>query len=323
MTSILVTGGAGYIGSHTAKALAESGYRPVVLDNLFRGHRSAVRYGPFVEADIRDSEAVRQTIRDHKIEAIVHFAALAYVGESVEQPGLYFSNNVEGFRTVLQMAAEEGVGKVVFSSSCTTYGNPDRVPIDESCPQSAVSPYGDTKLIGEGLLRWFEDAYGIRSVALRYFNAAGADPDGELGEDHDPETHLIPNAILAAMGRKPTLSLFGADYPTRDGTNERDYVHVADLASAHVASLQYLHDGGSSTAMNLGSETGSTVREVIAMVEAVSGQTVPVVEGPRRPGDAVALYASANMARSVLGWHPKHSDLKTICETAWQWHSGR
>lgn len=316
-----MTGGAGYIGSHTAKALAAEGFQPIVFDNLFRGHRWAVKYGPFVQGDIRDAEAIRAVLREHRIESIIHFAALAYVGESVEQPGLYFSNNVEGLRTVLQVASEEGVDKVVFSSSCTTYGNPERVPIDENFPQSAVSPYGDTKLIGEHLLRWFEDSSGIRSVALRYFNASGADPDGELGEDHDPETHLIPNAILAAMGRNPSLSLFGTDYPTRDGTNIRDYVHVSDLASAHVASLRHLMDRGASSAFNLGSETGSSVREVISMVESVSGKVVPVVEGPRRAGDAIALYASAKKAKSDLGWDPVHSDLRTICETAWRWHT--
>lgn len=323
MSSILVTGGAGYIGSHTSKALSARGFQPIAFDNMFRGNRWAVKYGPLVEADIRDADAVRSAIQDHKIEAIVHFAALAYVGESVQDPGGYFSNNVEGLRNVLQVAAEEGVNKVVFSSSCATYGNPDSVPIKEDSKQSPVSPYGDTKLIGEHLLKWFGEGHGTKSVALRYFNASGADPDGELGEDHDPETHLIPAAILAAMGRRDPLDLYGTDYPTRDGTAERDYVHVSDLASAHVQAVKYLLDGGDSTALNLGSGTGNTVREVLATIESVSGKPVPYTEGPRRAGDAVALYASAEMAQELLGWKPAHSDLRHICATAWQWHSRR
>ncbi len=321
MRAVLVTGGAGYIGSHTAKALAAVGFEPVVLDNLFRGHRWAVQFGPFVESDIKDTETVRAVIRDHGVEAIVHFAALAYVGESVQKPGLYYSNNVEGLRSILDAAAAEGVDKVVFSSSCATYGDPERIPVDEGCRQSPVSPYGDTKLIGEQMLRWFDNGYGIRSAALRYFNAAGDDPDGMVGEDHDPETHLIPSAILAALGRRPPLDLFGTDYPTRDGTAERDYVHVCDLARAHVQAVRYLTDGGKTTALNLGSGTGSTVREVIAMVEAVSGLPVPLVEKPRRAGDATALFAAAGLAREVLDWRTEQSDLRYICETAWRWHS--
>lgn len=323
MSSILVTGGAGYIGSHTSKALAASGFTPVAFDNMFRGNRWAVKYGPLVEADIRDAEAVRSAIREHKIEAIIHFAALAYVGESVQDPGGYFSNNVEGLRNVLQVASEEGLDKVVFSSSCATYGNPDSVPIKEDSRQDPVSPYGDTKLIGERILKWFDEGRGIRSVSLRYFNASGADPDGELGEDHDPETHLIPVAILAAMGKRGALDLYGTDYPTRDGTAERDYIHVADLASAHVKAVQYLMNGGATTALNLGSGTGYTVREVLAMIEEVSGKPVPFEEKPRRAGDAIALYASADMARDLLGWEAVHSDLRHICATAWQWHSTR
>jgi|SRR5579862_6068781 len=323
MTSVLVTGGAGYIGSHTAKALKASGFEPIVLDNLFRGHRWAVQFGPLVEADIRDTAAVREAIRTHKVQAIIHFAALAYVGESVTHPGLYFSNNVEGLRSVLDAAAAEHVGSVVFSSSCATYGDPERVPVDEDCRQSPVSPYGETKLIGEHLLRWFEGACGIRSASLRYFNASGDDPDGQLGEDHDPETHLIPSAIFAALGRRPPLDLYGTDYPTRDGTAERDYVHVCDLASAHVKALKYLLEGGQSVALNLGSGHGSTVREVIAMIEAVSGRPVPHVDKPRRAGDAIALFAAADKALSVLDWQTGQSDLRTICETAWRWHSSR
>jgi len=320
---VLVTGGAGYIGSHTAKALAAAGYEPVVLDSLFRGHRWAVMYGPLVEADIRNEEAVRAAIREYKARAIVHFAALAYVGESVGQPGLYFSNNVEGLRSVLDAATKEGVENIVFSSSCATYGDPERVPVDEACRQNPVSPYGDTKLIGEHLLRWFAMGRPLRSVALRYFNASGCDPDGQLGEDHDPETHLIPSAILAALGRRGPLDLYGTDYPTRDGTAERDYVHVCDLASAHVRAVAYLIGGGKSTALNLGSETGATVREVLRMVEEVSGRKVPVIERARRPGDAIALRACAKLAHSTLDWKPELSDLRTICETAWRWYCRR
>lgn len=323
MISILVTGGAGYIGSHTCKALAASGYQPVAFDSMFRGNRWAVKFGPLVEADIRDAEAVRAAIRGHQVEAIIHFAALAYVGESVQDPGSYFSVNVEGLRNVLQVAAEEGVDKVVFSSSCATYGNPESVPIREDAQQAPVSPYGDTKLIGERLLRWFGEGHGVRSVALRYFNASGADPDGELGEEHDPETHLIPAAMFAAMGKRDPLELYGTDYPTPDGTAIRDYIHVADLASAHVKAVQYLIGGGGSTALNLGSGRGYSVREVLAMIEQVSGKLVPYVEKARRAGDAIALYASADMARELLGWEPIHSDLRHICETAWRWHSSR
>jgi len=318
---VLVTGGAGYIGSHTAKALAAAGHEPVVLDNLFRGHRWAVKYGPFVEADIRDELAVRTALREHKIESIIHFAALAYVGESVEQPGLYFSNNVEGLRSVLDAAMKEGVANIVFSSSCATYGDPERVPVDEECRQRPVSPYGDTKLVGEHLLKWFEMSGPIGSVALRYFNASGCDPDGEIGEDHDPETHLIPSAMLAAQGRRGPLELYGTDYPTRDGTAERDYIHVSDLAAAHVLAVGYLAGGGKSTALNLGSEKGATVREVLQAVEEVSARKVPYVERPRRAGDAIALRASAKLAHETLGWKPVMSDLRTICETAWNWYS--
>ncbi len=323
MSSILVTGGAGYIGSHTCKALLSNGFTPIAFDNMFRGNRWAVKYGPLIEADIRDGEAVRAAIREHKVEAIIHFAALAYVGESVQDPGGYFSNNVDGLRSVVQVAAEEGVDKVVFSSSCATYGNPESVPIKEDSKQDPVSPYGDTKLIGERLLKWFGEGCGTRSVALRYFNASGADPDGELGEEHDPETHLIPAAILAAMGRRGSMDLYGTDYPTRDGTAERDYVHVADLASAHVKSVQYLLDGGQSAAVNLGSGTGNTVREVLSMIESVGGQAVPYIEKPRRAGDAIALYAAADLARTLLNWEANHSDLQNICETAWRWHASR
>lgn len=323
MTSILVTGGAGYIGSHTCKALALAGFRPIAFDNLSRGNRWAVRYGPLVEGDIRNLEKVRSAIQDYRIEGIVHFAALAYVGESVHDPASYYSNNVEGLRTVLEVAAAEGVSKVVFSSSCATYGNPGSVPIVEESPLNPVSPYGDTKWIGERLLHWFEQAYGTRHFALRYFNAAGADPDGELGECHDPETHLIPSAILAALGKRDALELFGLDYPTRDGTAERDYVHVADLADAHVLALESLLSGADSAALNLGSGIGHTVREVLASIERISGMTVPVMERPRRAGDAIALYASASKANSMLGWTPKRSDLNEICTTAWKWHSNR
>ena len=317
--AVLVTGGAGYIGSHTAKALKQAGFLPVTLDNLSRGHRDAAAFGPFVGADAGDEASVRSAIREWDAQAVLHFAAFAYVDESVRNPGLYFRNNVAEMERLLSAATAEGIGKFVFSSSCTVYGLPDRAPVDEEFPLRALSPYGETKLIGERMLHWFGGATGLKHVALRYFNASGADPEGELGERHEPETHLIPNVIRAALGTGPALKVFGTDYATPDGTAIRDYVHVSDLADAHVKAVQYLLDGGESIAANLGSEIGHSVLSVIGEVARLTGRDVPHTLEPRRPGDAESLFASAARAKSVLGWTPSRSDLTTICRTAVDW----
>jgi UDP-glucose-4-epimerase GalE len=318
--AILVTGGAGYIGSHTCKALARSGYTPVTLDNLIYGHPWAVKWGPLVEGDLADGDLLRQVMHDHRIAAVVHFAAYAYVGESVREPEKYFRNNVANTLNLLEAMRATDVGSIVFSSTCATYGVPQRVPISEDAPQRPVNPYGESKLFVERALHWLGGAHGLHWAALRYFNAAGADPDGELGEDHDPETHLIPLVIEAALGRRPHIEVYGTDYATPDGTAIRDYIHVTDLAEAHVLALGELLGGRDSLALNLGTGQGHSVRDVIRTVETVSGLAVPVREGPRRPGDPPALVADASLARQVLGWTPQHSSLDTIAHTAFAWH---
>ncbi len=322
-TPDLVTGGAGNIGRHTCKAQAHAGFTPVTLDSLVYGHRSAVRWGPFVEGDLADEALVGRVLREHRIEAVVHFAAFAYVGESMQQPARYFHNNVGNTICLLNAMQDTGVERIVFSSTCATYGVPDSTPIDERHPQRPVNPYGESKLMVERMLQWFANAEHLRYVALRYFNAAGADLDGEIGEAHDPETHLIPLAIEAAQGRRPAVSIFGTDYDTPDGTAIRDYIHVADLARAHVAALQYLRADGDSTAVNLGTGNGHSVRDVIEMIETVGGVPVPYVEQPRRAGDPPALVAASGKAGEVLGWTPQCSDLRTIIATAWDWHASQ
>lgn len=319
-TSILVTGGAGYIGSHTCKALASAGFRPITFDNLMCGNRWAVRWGPFVHGDLSDRSFVEEVIRRHKIEAVIHFAAYAYVGESMQDPGKYFQNNVVNTANLLQALKATGVGQVVFSSTCATYGVPDRIPIREDHATKPVNPYGESKLFIERALHWYGVSHGLRSVSLRYFNAAGADPHGEIGESHDPETHLIPLVIQTALGDHPYIEIFGTDYPTADGTAIRDYIHVTDLAEAHVQSLMYLLNGGESTTLNLGTGRGHSVREVIAAVEEVSGSSLPVIEAARRPGDPPILVADATKSGKVLHWSPHLSTLERIVETAWQWH---
>lgn len=314
--AILVTGGAGYIGSHTCKALAAEGFTPVVLDNFVVGHRDAVRWGPCIEGDILDTATVADAIKTHKVEAVIHFAAFAYVGESVLEPAKYYRNNVAGTLSLLDACRSEGVDTVVFSSSCATYGIPDTLPIAETTPQRPINPYGRTKLIVEQVLADYANAYGSRYAALRYFNAAGADPDGELGERHDPETHLVPLTILATAGRGEALDVFGDDYDTPDGTCIRDYVHVTDLARAHVLALRHLLGGGDSLAVNLGSGNGISIREVIAAVERVTGRQVPHVMRPRRPGDPPALYADPHLAKERLGFVTELSDIDTIVRTA-------
>ena len=320
--NVLVTGGAGYIGSHACKALAEAGYAPVTIDNLVYGHPTAVRWGPLVRGDIGDGALVRRVLREHRIKAVMHFAAYAYVGESMQEPGKYFENNFCNSVTLLEAMRVEGVNVLVFSSTCATYGNPRTLPIGEDHPQQPVNPYGESKLFVERMLARFGAAHGLRYAALRYFNAAGADADGELGEAHDPETHLIPLVIGAAQGRRPRVSIFGTDYPTRDGTAVRDYVHVTDLASAHVTALRRLQAGSECLRLNLGTGRGHSVREVIRMVEDVSGCSVPVREAPRRLGDPAELVAASARAGEMLGWVPRHSDLRNIVTTAWRWHVG-
>ncbi len=319
--SILVTGGAGYIGSHTAKVLASSGHTPVVLDNFTYGHDWAVKWGPLERGDLGDVDFLKGVFTRHSIDAVIHFAANAYVGESMTHPRKYFRNNTVNTLNLLDTMIDRGVTSFVFSSTCATYGVPSRVPIDETHLQTPVNPYGESKLMVEKILRWYGEAYGLRSVALRYFNAAGADPDGEIGEDHDPETHLIPLVIDAARGTRPPVSVFGTDYPTPDGTAIRDYIHVMDLASAHVGALDYLRQGGATTAINLGTGTGRSVREVVQAVEAVSGRAVPTVFSPRRAGDPPALVANPQKAKETLGWSARYTDLATIIEHAWKWHT--
>lgn len=321
--SILVTGGAGYIGSHACKALAKAGYEPVAYDNLVYGHKEAVRWGPLVEGDVGDRVLVAETIRRHAIGAVMHFAAFAYVGESVEQPEKYFQNNVVNTLSMLEGMRAAGVKSIVFSSTCATYGLPEIMPIREETPQHPVNPYGETKLMVERALHWYGVAHGLRYVALRYFNAAGADPDGEIGEDHQPETHLIPLILDAATGRRSHIGVFGTDYPTPDGSAVRDYIHVQDLADAHVRALRYLDDGGESCALNLGTGQGHSVIETIAAARRVTGRPIPSRDSPRRPGDPPVLVADATRAREKLGWVPALGALDHIIGTAWAWHQKR
>ncbi len=318
--TVLIVGGAGYIGSQTAKRVAWAGQTPVVLDNLVYGHKWAVKWGPLVEGDLSDTALVRRVLREHAVTSVIHFAAYAYVGESVTNPRKYFHNNVVNTLHLLDAMVDSKVRDIVFSSTCATYGEPREVPIAESHPQNPVNPYGDSKLMVEKILHWYGVAYGLRFAALRYFNAAGADPNGELGEDHDPETHLIPLAMAAALGAGRELSIFGTDYPTPDGTAVRDYIHVHDLAEAHWLALEHLAGGGESLRLNLGTGRGHSVREVIAAVEKVCGRKVPAREAPRRAGDPPELVADPRAAASVLGWTPKYPDLETIVSHALRWH---
>ena len=317
--AVLVTGGAGYIGSHAAKALHRAGYRVVVFDNLVAGHRAAVKFGPLVEGDIADTAAVRDALRRHEIFAVMHFAAFLDVGESVSEPARYYRNNVGGALSVLEAMAAESVRHFVFSSTCATYGEPIETPITEAHPQSPINSYGETKLAIERALPHFAAAYGLRHVALRYFNASGADPDGEIGEDHSPEIHLIPRAIEAASGGRG-LQVFGDDYATPEGTCLRDYVHVSDLADAHVKALEAIAGPGQSGVYNLGTGRPHSVRDVIDTVTRVVGRPVPWTLAPRRPGDPAVLCAAAGRAHADLHWTPRLGDLDTIVGTAWAWH---
>jgi UDP-glucose-4-epimerase GalE len=320
---ILVTGGAGYIGSHTAKLLAASGHTPIVFDDFTQGHEWAVKWGILERGSLADQPRLREVFAAHKVEAVVHFAANALVGESMSQPTKYFRNNTVGTLNLLDAMREAGVATIVFSSTCATYGDPVRVPIDETHPQAPVNPYGESKLMVEKILRWYGGAYGVKWIALRYFNAAGADPDGEIGEDHDPETHLIPLVIGAALGTRSPVKVFGTDYPTPDGSAIRDYVHVMDLADAHLRALERLGNGTASQAINLGTGQGHSVRSVIDTVKRVGGKGVPYEEAQRRAGDPPELVAAPSRARDVLGWSCRYAALDLIVEHAWKWHAGR
>jgi len=321
--NILVTGGAGYIGSHTAKLLATRGHQPVVFDDLTQGHDWAVKWGPLERGTLVDADRLRDVFARHRIDAVVHFAANALVGESMTNPSKYFHNNTVGTLTLLDAMRAAGVGTIVFSSTCATYGNPIRVPIDETHPQVPVNPYGESKLMVEKLLHWYGVVHGLRWIALRYFNAAGADPDGEIGEDHDPESHLIPLVIGATMRTRPPVTVFGSDYPTPDGSAIRDYVHVADLADAHLRAIERLGSGTPSQAINLGTGRGHSVLEVIETVKRVSGKDVPFVAAGRRAGDPPELVAAPARARDVLGWTCAYAELEVIVQHAWRWHESR
>jgi UDP-glucose 4-epimerase len=316
---ILVTGGAGYVGSHTVRLLMGHGHDVWVFDNLSTGHREAVPDGRLIVADLKDSERLDHALIIHRIEAVLHFAAFAYVGESVTDPGKYYQNNLSATLNLMERMRKAGVSRMVFSSSCVTYGVPEKQPLTEEMPQLPINPYGNTKLAIERALADYAVGYKWGYAALRYFNASGASADGTIGEDHDPETHLIPRVIWAAQGKIPHIEVFGTDYPTPDGTCVRDYVHVDDLAEAHRLVLDRLTPGVG-LAYNLATERGSSVREVIKTVEAVTGKRVPIREGPRRAGDPAELTADASKVRRELGWKPQYAELRPIVETAWNWH---
>ena len=319
MSTVLVTGGAGYIGSHAVKALRAAGHAVVVYDNLSAGHRAAVRGVPLVEGDVRETARLEAALRQHGVSAVMHFAGLLSVEESVREPARYYDHNVRGGLSVLDAMRAAGVDRLVLSSTCAVYGNPVATPIDEDHPTDPINAYGSSKLAVERALRDYGRAYGLQSIALRYFNAAGADPDGDLGEDHDPEIHLIPRALDAARGGVP-LRVFGDDYPTPDGTCQRDYVHVADIADAHVRALDALAPRDGARVYNLGTGTPHSVRDVIGSVERVTGRRVPAEPAPRRPGDPPVLFAAAGRIERDLDWRPAHTALDDIVATAWRWH---
>jgi UDP-glucose 4-epimerase len=319
-TKILVTGGAGYIGSHTCLALADKGYVPVVYDNFSSGHREFVKWGPVEDGDIRDRARLREVLALHKPAAVLHFAGLIEVSQSFKEPEAFYDINVGGSLSLLQAMMEADIRAFVFSSTCATYGRPQYMPLDEAHPQAPINPYGRTKHIVEQALRDFDLCDRMRSVMLRYFNAAGADAEGRIGEWHTPETHAVPLLIEAALGRRQGFSIFGDDYDTRDGTCIRDYVHVSDLADAHVRAVEYLLNGGETVAINLGTGTGTSVKELVAAVETVSGRPLAVTQAERRPGDPPLLVASNETARRLLGWEPEH-EVGDIIRSAWTWHS--
>jgi UDP-glucose 4-epimerase len=316
---VLVTGGAGYVGSHAAKLLAKRGHEVVIVDNMSEGHLRAAGKLPLVDADILDRERIAALLQDRRIEAVMHFAAFAYVGVSVREPARYYQNNVVGTLSLLEAMRASGVERIVFSSTCATYGIPTRVPISEDHPQQPINPYGFTKLVIERVLADYAHAYNLGYAALRYFNAAGAAADGSIGEDHDPETHLIPLVLQVALAQREYVEIFGTDYPTPDGTCIRDYIHVDDLASAHVAALEKL-EPGMELKLNLGTGRGASVKEVIELCREITGHPIPSREAPRREGDPPELVADPTAAKRVLGWQPRYTAMREIIETAWQWH---
>ena len=320
--NILVIGGAGYIGSCTCKALAQAGHTVTVYDNLSTGHRNLVKWGPFFEGDILDSARLRECLNSVKPDGIIHFAAFSQVGESVKLPGKYIRNNVGGTLNILEAMVETGVRNIVVSSTAAVYGIPQKMPITEDFVTDPINPYGETKLFMERMLADFARAYGISWTALRYFNAAGGDPDGETGERHDPETHLIPRALMALDGKLPDFYVMGDDYPTPDGTCIRDYIHIRDLASAHIKAVERLVNGnpGEGLAMNLGTGTGLSVKQILDAIEKVTGRKLPYTMGPRRAGDPPSLVADASRAFDVLGWKPEHSSVEEIIRDAWNWY---
>lgn len=316
---ILIVGGAGYIGSHVNKFLSERGYETLILDNLTKGHREHVKWGELIEGDLGDRRLLNRILTEYDVEAVMHFAAFTDVGESVQKPGDYYRNNVVNTMNLLDSMLKNGVGRFVFSSTCAVYGNPSEIPITEEHPLNPISPYGRSKLMVEEILRDYSDAYDLSYVSLRYFNAAGADPEVEIGELHEPETHLIPIVLDAAMGLRDSVRIFGTDYPTPDGTCIRDYIHVMDLADAHWRALEYL-EGERSGVFNLGNGNGFSVMEVIETCREVTGASIRVVEDQRRPGDPPELVGSSERAREILGWSPVFTELEEIIKTAWNWH---
>jgi UDP-arabinose 4-epimerase len=318
--NVLVVGGAGYVGAHSCKSLSRAGFSPVVFDNLSTGHENFVQWGPLVRGDIGDAQAVLQAIQMHRVKAVLHFAASAYVGESVTDPQKYYENNVAGTLTLLNAMREADCRNLIFSSSCAVYGEPAQQPICETTPRNPVNPYGRSKLMVEMIAQDYERAYGLKSIILRYFNASGADPAGQLGELRDPETHLIPRAMMAIQGYLTDFSVFGCDYATHDGSPIRDYIHVSDIADAHVVALQRLLASGAGGAFNLGTGRGYSVKQVLDAIALETGEELKVVKGPRRSGDPSMLVADPSLAKRDLNFEPRLSDLKTVVATAWSWH---
>ncbi len=320
MGKILVCGGAGYIGSHINKMLNREGYETIVFDNLVYGHKEAVKWGQLVVGDLANPEDINAFFENYDIDAVFHFAAYAYVGESVDNPEKYYYNNVANTLNLLHAMKEHGCNRIIFSSTCATYGEPEKVPITEDMPQNPINPYGATKLMVERIFRDYNKAYGLQFVVLRYFNAAGADPDGEIGESHDPETHIIPLVLDAASGLREDIKVFGTDYDTKDGSCIRDYIHVYDLATAHLLALHHLEKGGKSDFFNLGNEIGTSVLEVVESAKKLTGKEFKVTLTDRRPGDPAKLVGASSKAKSILGWKPEYEDIDTIISHAWKWH---
>jgi UDP-glucose 4-epimerase len=320
MENILVTGGAGYVGSYVCKTLSKKGYQPVVLDNFVHGHHEAVKWGPFIEGDISDRALLEDVFSTHDIRAVMHFGGFCYVGDSVRNPRDYYRNNVTATLNLLEAMIDSKIPSFIFSSSCTVYGEPEEFPIKETHPTNPINPYGRCKLMVEQILNDFSRAYGLNYISLRYFNAAGADPDGELGEDHRPETHLIPLVLQTALGQQKEIEIYGDNYPTKDGTCIRDYIHIDDLAQAHVLGLERMLKGQAGGIYNLGNEIGHSVKEVIQMAGEVTGCEIPFRGTERRPGDPPVLIGSSRKAMAELKWAPRFGNLRTIIETAWQWH---